>query len=178
MLLCGGASKRSIGERFGLDHDAVLRHWHRHLSDDRKAALIAGTVPLGKLADLAADEGAALIDHFRLLRGTLYLTLQCAVDAGDRAGVASVAGRIVEVLNAMGKLTGELTRASGVTINNNLIMSSPIFVDLETTLLRVLAPFHDARVAVIAALRELEERRANLPSPANVTDAVYSEAGE
>ena len=57
-------------------------------------------------------------------------------------------------------ITGELGKIGngGVNVvNNTLILNSPAFAQLQTVILSALGPFPDARVAVVAALRSIEE---------------------
>ena len=65
----------------------------------------------------------------------------------------------MEVLREVGKLTGEIRELApgGVTINNNLaIMNSPAIAEMQAAIIRVLAPYPEARAAVVAALRRHE----------------------
>jgi len=65
-------------------------------------------------------------------------------------------------LAAIGKITGEVTELArtsiSITNNSAVVMNSPIIVDLQTELLQALAPFPDARQAVIALFVRLDER--------------------
>lgn len=158
LVLSGGASMRATAKRFGVDYMAVRRHWTTHVTDERRAALIAGPTKLSELADRAAEEGGSLLDHFVILRNTLYRRLDACDEAGDAPQVASLSGRIIEVLREMGRLTGDLTR-TGVTINNNIFVS-PQFAELQAALIEALARHPDARVDVIRAFRTLEARSA------------------
>jgi hypothetical protein len=158
LVLSGGATMRATAKRFGVDYMAVRRHWLTHVPDDRRAALIAGPTKLSELADRAADEGGSLLDHFIILRNTLYRRLDASDEAGDANQVASLSGRIVEVLREMGRLTGDLSRG-GVSITNNFF-AAPQFAELEAALIEALAPHAEARTAVIRAFHALQNRGA------------------
>ena len=158
LLLSGGASLRSVAKRFNLAYHTTRRHWLNHVSAEKRAALIAGPTKLSELADRAADEGGSLLDHFIILRNTLYRRLDACDEAGDAGQVSSLSGRIVEVLREMGRLTGDLSR-TGVNITNNIFIS-PQFAELQAALIEALARHPDARTDVIRAFRALEARSA------------------
>lgn len=163
LLRAGGASLYSLATRFDVDKDALQRHWTGHVSVEAKAEYICGPVQLRDLAVRASAEGLSLLDYLSLVRSRLLQQFSAACDAGDRSGTALLAGRLLEALREIGKLTGELMKGAGgvsttITNNNTLVMNSPLFADLQTALIRCLAPFPDARSAVVAALRELEMR--------------------
>ena len=69
-----------------------------------------------------------------------------------------LAGRLTEVLREIGKLTGELGTMAGAARNQRRshLLNSPLVANLQASMLRALAPFPDARVAVVAALRAMD----------------------
>lgn len=168
LMICGGATVRSVATKFALNYHSVRRHGLRHISSEKRAALIAGPVPMSELASLAAEEGVSVLQHFRALRNTLYGTLDNAVAAGDRFSVASLAGRITEVLRELGRASGELLRASGgVHIDTANFFMNPQFNLLESELVKVLARHPEARREVIECFRQLETRAAP-PAPRTI----------
>jgi hypothetical protein len=84
--------------------------------------------------------------------------LQAGVNDGNR--VAVLAGRSVEVLKEIGRITGELSNLASLTITNNnstvVNMNAPIFVQLQSMLINKLAPYPEAMQLVIEGLNELE----------------------
>ena len=44
LLLAGGASAKSVAVKFKTNYYAVWRHWRKHVSDERRAALALGPV--------------------------------------------------------------------------------------------------------------------------------------
>jgi hypothetical protein len=144
-LLADGVSYAAVARKFGLGRNPVARHWTHHVDDERKAALIAGPASLQQVAERAADEGMSLLDHYRAVRGGLYRAYEAAVEAGDRNGVASLAGRLHENLLGWARITGELAK-TGVNITQNIFVS-PQFADLQATLVRVLARHPECRLA-------------------------------
>ncbi|MGY3358825.1 hypothetical protein ACVWZK_005488 [Bradyrhizobium sp. GM0.4] len=159
LLRAGGASLDSLATKFGLSKDAIGRHWHNHVSAEMKASYLVGPAQLAELAAKAADEGASVLDHFRCVRTLLMSQLAATTEAGDARGAAIVAGQLVGVLEKIGKVTGEIATIAQGTINiqNNVaIVNSPQFAKVQAAQLAALAPFPEARAAVVAAWRALE----------------------
>jgi hypothetical protein len=160
LLHAGGASLDSLATKFGLSRDSIHRHWHSHVSDEIKASYLVGPAQLAELAETAAAEGASVLDHFRVVRTMLMTHLDATTQAGDARGAAHVAGSLVNVLEKIGKVTGEIATIAQGTINvtNNVaIVNSPQFAKVQAAILRALAPHSAARMAVVDALRSLDE---------------------
>jgi hypothetical protein len=164
-LKAGGASFDSIAKKFdGVSKDQLWRHWHRHVPAERKAQLIGGPeIKMEQLAEKAAESGLGLLDSFGHMRARLFASFDAACDAGDRTGQGVIAGRLLETLREIGKLTGEIRQLApgGVNVTNNIaILNSPAIAEMQAAIIRALAPFPEARAAVVAALRQLEGRQA------------------
>src|SRR5262249_22920543 len=127
-------------------------------SPERKAQLLAGPVQLHELAERAVAEGLSLLDYLSIVRSVLMSQLQAGAEAGDRHGTSATAGRLLQCLS-IGRITGELGRIgnASVTVTNNvMILNSPAFARLQSAILQALAPYADARLGVVEALRRLE----------------------
>jgi hypothetical protein len=163
-----GVSLDNLARKFGVGRDSIFRHMRAHVSDDVKAQYIL-EAPLKDLAATAAEEGVSLIEYFSIIRSALLQLFQSAVACNDRNGAAILSGRLVEVLNAMGRLTGEILNASSVTniTTNNVafLQSHPAFAKVQAVLLQALAAHPQARADVVAALRSLDAESAP-PRPA------------
>ena len=162
LLRAGGASLDALAAKFGLSRDAIYRHWRDHVSDETKANHLAGPAQLADLAQLAATEGASVLDHFRVVRTMLMSQLAAMTEAGDARGAAMVSGPLVNVLEKIGKVTGEIATIAQGTINvtNNVaIVNSPAFARVQAALLKALANHPAARAAVVAALTELDQEQ-------------------
>lgn len=175
MLLAGGAGVRAVARKFGVSPHALYRHWNGHVDDARKASLIAGPVRLTELADRAADESGSLIDHFIILRNTLYRRLDVCDAAGDANQVSALAGRIIELLREMGKLTGVLAK-SGISITQNNLFISPQWAEVQAALVQALGRHPQARADVIRAFREIERKSMTAVRPA--IEGSYSSEGD
>jgi transposase-like protein len=69
-LLASGASIKAAARKFAIDHHALRRHWHNHVSAEARALYVAGPgAGKDELQEIVADETLALIDHYRIVRG-------------------------------------------------------------------------------------------------------------
>lgn len=162
-LRAGGASLDSLAEKFGTSRDAIHRHWTKHVSDEAKTNHLIGPAKLADLAQTAAEEGASVLDHFRVIRTMLMAHLGATSQAGDARGSAIVAAQLVNVLEKIGRITGEVAALAGNTINvTNQIafLNSPYMARLQAATLNALAPYAEARAAVVAAYRLLDAEAA------------------
>lgn len=163
-LMAAGASKRSIAERFNVSSDAAFRHFRNHVSPAMKAASIAKALRPGvELEQLVEEESGALFQHLQNIRGKLYHAFDASVEAGDRTASALLAGRLMENLRFLSELTGRLQKyATPTHVTNVNIQTSPQFLNMQARLIQALAPFPEARRAVIQAFRAIDE---NTPPP-------------
>ena len=110
-----------------------------------------------------------MLDHFRAIRGVLMAALANMAEAGDARGASIVAAQLVNVLEKIGRVTGEIAAIANGTINvtNNVaIVNSPAFAKVQAALLKALAPYSAARADVVAALRQLDSEAAlEAPGP-------------
>jgi hypothetical protein len=162
LMLAGKQAIRRVAAKFAVNRDALRRHWLRHVTDEHKAALVAGPeIKIEEFLATAADENTSLLDHYRTIRLFLYDSFIKASDLGDRQSVSFLAGRLHENLAAMGKLTGDLASYGSLNVTN--IFLSPQFSELQLALIEALRPYPDARAAVVAAFRDIEARAAAAP---------------
>ena len=163
-----GASLDTIASKFGISRDALHRHCKNHLSDDLRAEYLAA-VPLKELAEKAAAEGLTVLEYLALIRGILVQQLQLASSVNDRNGVANISRVLNDTLGKIGQITGEMgdlaARNISITQNNITLMDHPAFARVQQSLLHALAPFPDARAAVVTALRALDADNAPAATP-------------
>jgi hypothetical protein len=167
LLRAGGASLDALAAKFECSRDAIHRHWQSHVSAEARAGYLAGPAHLAHLAETAAAEGASVLDYFRAVRTMLMGQLAATTEAGDARGASIVASQLVNVLEKIGRVTGEIASIAQGTINvtNNVaIVNSPAFAKVQAAILRALAPHALARADVVAALRELDAENA-APGP-------------
>ena len=163
LLLAGGAGFSAVGRKFGFARpDCLIRHWRRHVSEERKVALRLGPVQSTALAARVAEESESVLDQHRAVRAGLWQAYAAAVEAGDALNVASLAGRLTDSINATARITGEIASSplvqNNTTINNLVLM--PEFARFQADLIRALARFPDAARAVAAEFARIDGARA------------------
>jgi len=163
LAMAAGTSKRAVAERFGVGQDAAWRHWRGHVPPHLKAAYVTKSLRPGvELARLVEEEGGGVLEHLKAVRMKLLVMLDSAIEHGDRNAAALLSGRLHENFGMTARLTGELMKhAPPGSITQINIQTSPQFLTLQARLVQALAPFPDARRAVIAAFQALDA----LPSP-------------
>jgi DNA-binding transcriptional ArsR family regulator len=182
-LLAGGASLESVGIKFGLSKDTLSRHMTRHVHPEDMEILKGAPATLANLAERAAAENMSILDYLSILRSRLMRQLEASSAAGDNIGVNRTCSTLLAVLQELGRLTGEIDRVtSAITINNNpqtvVQMTDPLVAKLQAGLLKCLAPYPDARRAVVKMLTNLEgasdhiNGQAVLPPPLEIEGAV------
>jgi hypothetical protein len=179
--LAAGVSLQKVGDEFGLTKDSLARHWNGHVTEGRKAELIGGPVAIRNLAKRAAEEDRSLLDYYGILRSELFHLFQDARQRGLTFDCASIADRLLRTLDGIGKLSGQL-RAAGITINNvnsvsgpTVVLNSPDVIRLQSTIIRALSQFPEARAVVIGALRELDSGAPALPAPVTLPEPATIE---
>jgi hypothetical protein len=177
LLRASGVGLDAIAAKFNVSRDAVHRHWTLHVTPEMKANYLCGPAQLSQLAEKAAHEGDSVLDHLRMVRTVLTGQLAAMSEAGDGRGAAYVAGRLTATLETIARITGEMGELARSTININgnvSIMNNPQFATVHATLLRALAPFPDARGAVVLALRDLDAEPAPAASAMKVIEHVVA----
>jgi hypothetical protein len=177
MARLAGVGLDNLAAQFDVSRDSIWRHMKDHVSEADKAAYLAD-VPLQEMLARAADEGTSLLDFFRIVRATLMKQFQLAASVNDRRAVAALAGRLNEVLTSIGGVTGEMLKLAptSITDNTSVFINSPIFVDLQSMLVRKLADHPEALSRVVEGLQELEAGVAPASNGAPLIDVKPLEA--
>jgi hypothetical protein len=154
-LLADRSRLSVVSQKFEVSYDALRRHW-LGLSAERKNYLQRGR-QLSKeaLAAELAEEKISTIDHLRIVRGGLHRLFCHAVEVNDHSGGASLAQAIEKNVMRGALLAGEWQPGpSGQT--NIAIFNIPGVAATVAGIARVLAPFPDARHAVVEYLRQAQ----------------------
>ena len=163
-FLAAGAAIKGAARKFAIDYHALRRHWRNHVSAEARATYIAGPAAAkDQLEEIVADESLGLIDHYRIVRGALYKGFSAAAELGDGHALALLAGRLHENFRDCGRLTGELQRGPLLNIQNNVLVN-PDYTRAIARIVSAVAPYPEAREAVIAALRDLDAESASGPA--------------
>ena len=162
-FLAAGASIKGAARKFAIDYHALRRHWRNHVSAEARATYVAGAgATKDQLEAIVADESLALVDHYRIVRGGLYKGFTAAAELGDSNSLALLSGRLHENFRDCGRLTGELQRGPLLNIQNNVLVN-PDYTRAIARIVSAVAPYPEAREAVIAALRDLDAESASGP---------------
>jgi len=155
-LLAAGASIKGGARKFAIDYHALRRHWRNHVSAEARATYVAGAgASKDQLEEIVAGESLGLIDHYRIVRGALYRGFSAAAELADSNSLALLAGRLHENFRDCGRLTGELQRGPLLNVQNNVLVN-PDYTRAIARIVSAVAPYPEARDAVIAALRDLD----------------------
>jgi hypothetical protein len=160
-----GRGLDDVAKEFSIHRDALWRHMQRHVTPETKIGYLAGPVKLSELANLAASENKSIIEYLSILRSLLFGQLDRSAQLNKPYEVERIGGRVLDTLKEIGRLTGELSAFTSQSINvvnsQTVVMNSPIVAELQAELLQTLAPYQDARAAVIAMFVRLDERHRN-----------------
>ena len=169
-FLAAGASIKGAARNFAIDYHALRRHWRNHVSAEARATYVAGAgATKDQLEAIVADESLALVDHYRIVRGGLYKGFTAAAELGDSNSLALLSGRLHENFRDCGRLTGELQRGPLLNIQNNILVN-PDYTRAIARIVSAVAPYPEAREAVIAALRDLDAESASGPALTDRSD--------
>ena len=162
-LLSAGGSIKGTARKFEIDYHALRRHWMNHVSAEARATYIAGAgVAKDQLEEAVADESLALIDHYRIVRGALYKGMSAACEVSDNNALALLSGRLHENFRDCGRLTGEVQRSPLLNVQNNVLIN-PDYTKAIARIVSAVAPYSEARDAVVAALRDLDAASDPMP---------------
>ena len=158
LALVAGASAKAVGLRFGVSRHALGRHLRAHVSQERRAQLVAGPLKLHELAERAAEADLALLDYLGLTRSIVVAQMLAAAEVGDRQGVALLAGRLTDILRLDAQVNGQLRPALSQinnTVNNNF-HASPDYLRLKDELLAFGREHMEVFPALIAMIERLD----------------------
>ena len=155
----------SAAVRLALPKTILVRHWHDHVTPEARAAYRIGPTTLEQARERAAAEGGSIVDYFAITRSILVNQLLKQNEADSAQGVATVAGRLVEVLRELGKISGEIIRdtAPSLVVNNNF--GGPMQAALVQGLLTIADRHPAAGEDIIALLDTLNGAPPPAPRP-------------
>jgi len=93
----------------------------------------------------------------------LYRGFGAASEIGDCNALALLAGRLHENLRDCGRLTGELQQGPLLNVQNNVLVA-PDYAKTIARIVGAVAPYSEAREAVIAVLRDLDAASGSVPA--------------
>jgi hypothetical protein len=90
-----GVSFEALAKEFAISKDSVFRHFKSHVSERRKAELLADPAKIHDLANAAAKESKSLLEYLSITRGVLFNRFLSAAECGDTNGVVSTATQLL-----------------------------------------------------------------------------------
>jgi hypothetical protein len=148
LLLAGGAGQKAVGDKYGLSKDSIHRHWHGHVSEERRLNLVMGPVGRMELSARVAEENSSVLDHLKAVRAGIYQQYHAALEAGDRNSGALLAGKLHENLRITARITGELATSPLIQNNSLTVIQSPEMQGLLDEIVNALAPWPEALEAL------------------------------
>lgn len=162
-LRCEGVSLDKIADRFDVDRVAIWRHMKNHVAETARASYFVGPARMMELADFASKESENVIDYLRIIRSSLLWRLDQMADSNDHQSYGILAKRLLETLDKIARITGQIADYTAKTINvtnNTQILASPPFADLQAGLLQLCARHPEIRPDVVGLFRDLDQRYA------------------
>jgi hypothetical protein len=142
--IVSGAPSRRIAVRYGVGATSIRRHARAHLSPAIVAAQDA----------VEEERGQTLAERLEGLYVRAHRILEAA-ESGHSGTLGLAAIRELRgIAELLGRLSGEL-RPDSPTVQVLNLQAAPEWVAARTALLDALAPYPDARLAVVEALRAL-----------------------
>ncbi len=141
--LVEGSSLRDVAGQYNLSKSSLERH---------KAAHLPSTLTMAHEAAEAsrADELLAEVEGLRAKAYNLLLAAEAKADLKTALlGVRETRG----CLELLGKLLGKLQQEGAVSVN---IITAPAWLELRGIILTALAPYPEARAAVVRALEDYD----------------------
>lgn len=135
--LVTGTAFRTIADRYGVSHQALIRHKTDHLP----AAVVAAA------GDEETRQALDVLQQLRTINGAALAVLRDARAAKDGELALKAIDRIFRQIELQAKLLGELDERP--TIN---VLVAPEWLALRGRLVVALAAFPEARVAVAEVL--------------------------
>lgn len=158
-LLASGAVRRAVARKFGLDHDAVLRHYHLHISDDYKRKVKIGPFRSEEeLRRLVAENSTSVVENLLSIYSGLASRWLACFEVGADDKLVALTKSMHTNLELRAKISKEIAPPPGNTIITNVFNLPPV-IELQAELLKVLARHPEARRDVIRTLRDLERKQ-------------------
>lgn len=160
VALAHGLGHDAIGKRYGLSPHSVQRHGRNHLSPQMRAAVQHALHPEAvDLDKLKVSEGENLLHHLVHQRARLANHIELAAAIGDPGAAIRGEAAITNNLQLVSKLLGVLVNVHET--RHQHILTHPDYLRLREVLLKALAPFPEARIAVGRALAGIETQAAD-----------------
>jgi hypothetical protein len=172
--LAKGIAARRILKRYATDGDGLSLHvLYRHARSMKVrhpkafAAMKAEQwqIKPEELEKLRLETGQGWLLQLRTQLSKMILLQDGCLEDGDVTGATQASNQIAKLLEMIGRAVQELSSISTLNVTqttNNLILS-PAYHKVRGALTSALASHPEARAAVLAALRDIENESPRLP---------------
>ncbi len=165
-MRASGVSFAALEAKFGVPRATLHGHWHRHVGADRRLTYLVGKTTIQEIRERAVEENLSVLDYLAILRSGLMGQFVHQVEADAAVDAAKVAGRVLDVLREIGKITGEIARVAAPSTTVNVsVNAAPGFADLQAGLLNIARAHPAARGDIVALLRHLDGAPEPMPRP-------------
>ena len=138
--LMNGIPLRTVAKDYNVSHSALHRHKSEHIKGAEEVSSALPVISIDKVMELERRADALYREAMR---------------NDDRLNAIRALKEYRETVSLYAKLTGELTKQTQI-VHNHLHVN-PEWVTLRQTMLTALAPFPEARAALIEAINSTEK---------------------
>lgn len=150
-IVSGVSSNVVISRKFETSWQSIWRHRTNHMAS---AAIQAGAQAA---AVEEGERGASLLEQAQALARDARGILDGATKDGQRETALKAIREVSRLIELQGKLLGTIDTST--TVN---VLMAPVLIELQQVIMQALAPFADARQAVVLALGRLSGREDRL----------------
>ncbi|MFT4225000.1 hypothetical protein [Micropruina sp.] len=138
-----GMPRRQVAASFGVHRDSMRRHYDRHLK----------AIAAELTAERERAGATSALDRLEELYGRTKRILDLAEEEGKASLSLAAVRELRGIVEVLARVTGELDEKPTVTVN---LAASPEWQQVQTLILAALAPYAEARQAVVLALDSAE----------------------
>jgi hypothetical protein len=143
-LVSSAAGVQPTAKKFGVSYDSLRNHAAKHISQTYRDAVRSGPLQSEEqLRRLVAESGVGVIENLKTIYSGLASRWLHAFEAGDDHKLSLLTGKLHANLELQGRITRELQPSGGTYVQNNFLLGD------AAQLLKILAPFPEARKAIV-----------------------------
>ncbi|THD03718.1 hypothetical protein [Rhodanobacter lindaniclasticus] len=156
LRLASGAPVRVVAAKYGISKDSLYRHRQLHMPAELVTQLQATgrRVNPADLQELKRTESEGLLQNLVHERARQQRIADKAEAIDDFANATRASVAALKSSELIAKLLGDI-KTGNVTTN---ILLAPEFHAFRTAVIQALRPYHDAKLAVLHSLQQLEHR--------------------
>ena len=143
--LCIGVKAPTLATKYSLRVGAIYNHFEKHVAENYKKIISSGVYgSIDELLKSCVKGDAESIDVLNAMISGHFHSWSVAFANGSQSGMVAHAAQLRALLELRSRITRELApSATYHNVTNNVLMAD------TTTLLKILAPYPDARQAIV-----------------------------